>query len=92
MSASNRSCFSGEAEEDFGQPIGQLGPDRDAPSREPGNSASGLVSAEVAPCFPGPFLLMALEGSLLALTDRWRNPQIDPSEKSPILSGRRCRV
>jgi hypothetical protein len=78
--------------EDFGQRIGQLGPDRDAPSREPGNSASGLVSADVAPCFSGPFLLMALEGSLLALTDHWQNPQIDPSEKSPIFSGRRCSV
>jgi len=70
----------------------QLGPRRDAPTREPGNSASGLVGADVASCFPGLFLLMALEGSLLALTSRRRAPQIGASGKSPIASGQRCSV
>ncbi len=74
---------------DFGQRMGQLGPRRDAPTREPSNSASGLVSAGVASCFLGLFLLVALEGSLLALTSRRRTPQIGPPGKIPIVSGQR---
>jgi hypothetical protein len=39
----------------------------------------------VASCFFGLFLLVALEGTLLALTSRRRSSQIGPSGKIPIV-------
>jgi len=62
------------------------GPARPAPrcsTREPGNSASGLVSAEVAPCFLGQLLQVALEGSpLFSFSLASASPNIGASGKS----------
>jgi hypothetical protein len=63
--------------------MGQLGPRRDAPKREPGNSAAASLALGVASCFLGLFRLVALEGSLHALTSRRRSPRIGPSGNIP---------